>query len=63
MCICAIIRYSEVDAHVKNTGNYQKNLDSHLGDRLMLKANGGRKRLLSVVEFYPKRIRQFLWLS
>ncbi|ANZ95099.1 MULTISPECIES: biofilm formation stimulator Veg [Brochothrix] len=41
----------------KTLATIKKNLDSHLGDRLMLKANGGRKKIVErsgiLSETYP----------
>ncbi len=49
--------YSEVDAMAKTLSDIKRSLDGHLGKRLTLKANGGRRKTIErsgiLAETYP----------
>lgn len=42
----------------KSIGDIKNSLDCQLGNRIVLKANGGRKKQLNVAEYSLRLIRQ-----
>lgn len=54
---CVIMNVSEVESMPKTLASIKRSLDSNLGRRLMLKANGGRRKTIErsgvLAETYP----------